>query len=282
MNYKNSSYKQVPDKNCHQSAALVARQTDERYQYVYYCYSSEAIRNIDYLMVEQGFVDNSYELMKRAAQALLDFVNRKYSNIEHITIICGAGNNAGDGYALARLIKLQDREPQIKVHVISIIEPEKLSGDAHQAYLDWVECGGIIEPMEEAHFPATDLIVDALIGTGLDRALEDEWYDTVAAINASLKPVLAVDIPSGLDANTGASYGIAIHATHTLTFIGQKMGMYTAQARYYCGKINFASLGVADTLYQQIDHSAILMEWNNIAVKLPCRSAIAFFKPFSI
>jgi len=275
MNYKNSSYKQVPDKNCHQSAALVARQTDERYQYVYYCYSSEAIRNIDYLMVEQGFVDNSYELMKRAAQALLDFVNRKYSNIEHITIICGAGNNAGDGYALARLIKLQDREPQIKVHVISIIEPEKLSGDAHQAYLDWVECGGIIEPMEEAHFPATDLIVDALIGTGLDRALEDEWYDTVAAINASLKPVLAVDIPSGLDANTGASYGIAIHATHTLTFIGQKMGMYTAQARYYCGKINFASLGVADTLYQQIDHSAILMEWNNIAVKLPCRSAIS-------
>jgi len=97
----------------------------------------------------------------------------------------------------------------------------------------------------------------------------------VAAINASLKPVLAVDIPSGLDANTGASYGIAIHATHTLTFIGQKMGMYTAQARYYCGKINFASLGVADTLYQQIDHSAILMEWNNIAVKLPCRSAIS-------
>ncbi|NOQ80595.1 MAG: NAD(P)H-hydrate dehydratase [Gammaproteobacteria bacterium] len=274
MNYKNSSYKKVPDKNCHQSV-LQLNQTDERYQYVYYCYSSEAVRNIDYLMVEQGFVDNSYELMKRAAQALLDFVNRKYSKIEHITIICGAGNNAGDGYALARLVKLQDREPQIKVHLISIIDPEKLSGDAHQAYLDWLECGGTIESMEEAHFPATDLIVDALIGTGLNRALEDEWYDAVAAINASPKPVLAVDIPSGLDADTGASYGIAIHATHTLTFIGQKMGMYTAQARYYCGKINFASLGVADTLYQQIDHSAILMEWNNIAPKLPCRSPVS-------
>ncbi|MCU7967240.1 MAG: NAD(P)H-hydrate dehydratase, partial [gamma proteobacterium symbiont of Bathyaustriella thionipta] len=145
----------------------------------------------------------------------------------------------------------------------------------HQAYLDWIECGGAIDSMADAHFPATDLIVDALIGTGLNRALEGEWYDTVAAINASPKPVLAIDIPSGLDADTGASHGIAVNATYTLTFVGQKMGMYTAQARYFCGKIKFASLGVADTLYEQIDHSAILMEWNNIAAKLPCRSPIS-------
>ncbi|MCU7940687.1 MAG: NAD(P)H-hydrate dehydratase [gamma proteobacterium symbiont of Bathyaustriella thionipta] len=86
---------------------------------------------------------------------------------------------------------------------------------------------------------------------------------------------MAIDIPSGLDADTGASHGIAVNATYTLTFVGQKMGMYTAQARYFCGKIKFASLGVADTLYEQIDHSAILMEWNNIAAKLPCRSPIS-------
>ena len=274
MNYKNSSYKHPADNNTHKSDTDT-NHIDERYRYVYYCYSSAAVRNIDYLMVEQGFVDKSYELMNRAAQALLDFINRKYLHIEHITIVCGAGNNAGDGYALARLAKLQEKEPRIKIRLISIIDPQQLSGDAQQAYADWLECGGTIDSMEDAHFPATDLIVDALIGTGLNRPLEGEWYDAVAAINASRKPVLSVDIPSGLDADTGASYGIAISATHTLTFIAQKMGMYTAQARYYCGKIHFASLGVADSLFEQIEHSAILMDWNNIAVKLPFHSPVS-------
>ncbi|MCW8929771.1 MAG: NAD(P)H-hydrate dehydratase [Gammaproteobacteria bacterium] len=272
MNYKNSSYnEQTTRKNCGKSSSNESH-TDDRYGYVHYCYSSEAIHDIDYMMVEQGFVDNSYELMKRAAQSLLNFINRNYSHIDHITIVCGAGNNAGDGYVLARLAKLQDKEPQLKVRLISIVDPENLSGAAQQGYKDWLECGGKIDSMDEAHFPGTDLIIDALIGTGLNRALEDEWYDAVEAINSSSKPVLAVDIPSGLDANTGAIHGTAVIADQTLTFIGQKMGMYTAMARHHCGKIHFASLGVADTLYKQVEHSATLMEWNNLARKLPCRS----------
>lgn len=252
--------------------ASLANNSTERYSYVNYCYTREAVRNLDFLMVEQGIVENSYQLMTRAAQELLDFINRKYSRISHISIVCGAGNNAGDGYVLARLAKMQEREPKLKVHLISIIDPEDLSGDAKRAYKDWLECDGSIETMAEAHFTATDLIVDALIGTGLNRALEDEWYSAVEIINSSSKPVLAVDIPSGLDANTGAIYGTAVHATNTVTFIGQKMGMYTAQARSYCGKIKFASLGVPDTLYQQVEHTAILMEWANITAKLPRRS----------
>jgi len=266
MNYRKSSYK---------SSDSPLAKKDEPYRYIHYCYSNKAIRKLDRLMVEQGFIKSSYKLMIRAAQALLDFINHKYSKLRYITIVCGAGNNAGDGYALARLIKLQEREPHIKIHLVSVIDPEKLTGDAHLAYLDWLECDGTIDLMAEAHFPATDLIVDALIGTGLDRILQGEWYTAVAAINASSKPVLSVDIPSGLDADTGASYGIAVNATHTVTFIGQKMGMYTAQARYYCGKIHFASLGVDESLYEQIEHRAVLMEWNNIVAKLPCRNPIS-------
>jgi NAD(P)H-hydrate epimerase len=239
---------------------------------VYYCYSSEAVRNIDYLMVEQGFVDTSYELMQRAAQALLYFINRKYSHIANISIVCGAGNNAGDGYVLARLATLQEHEPRLKVQLISMLDPQTLSGDAQQAYEDWLACGGEIISIDEAQLAASDLIIDAMIGTGLNRPLEDEWYDAVAEINATATPVVAVDIPSGLNANTGSTHGIAINATHTVTFIGQKMGMYTAQARHFCGQIHFASLGVVDDLYQQVEHSATLMEWNNIANKLPCRS----------
>ncbi len=246
--------------------------TDNRYDYVKYCYSAKAVRELDYLMVEQGYVDNSYELMNRAAQAMLDFISRCYSRIHHITIVCGAGNNAGDGYVLARLANQEGKEPHLKVQLVSIIDPEKLSGDANHAYQDWLESGGTVHSIEEASFTATDLIIDALIGTGLNRALEDEWYDTVKMINNSSKPVVSVDIPSGLSADTGSTHGIAVQATHTITFIAQKMGMYTAKARHYCGEIHFASLDVADSLYSDIKHSATLMEWTNIAQHLPCRS----------
>jgi len=107
MNYKKSSSEKITKHNCHK-LSHESQQADERYGYVHYCYSSEVVRNIDYLMVEQGFVDNSYELMQRAAQALLNFINRKYSHINHMTIICGARNNAGDGYVLACLAILQE------------------------------------------------------------------------------------------------------------------------------------------------------------------------------
>jgi len=244
----------------------------ERDNYMHYCYSREAVRNLDYLMVEQGFVDNSYELMTRAAQALLDFIHLNYPRISHITIICGAGNNAGDGYVLARLAKQHKKEPYLKVNLISVFDVDHLSGDAQQAHADWIECGGTVNTIVDSHFPATDLVIDALLGTGLNRQLEDEWYDAVAQINLSNKPVLSVDIPSGLDANTGSTFGIAVNADHTITFIGQKKGMYTAEARRYCGKIHFASLGVPEELFQSIQPAARLMEWTDLARLLPHRN----------
>ena len=267
MTYTNSSYSNIKPSGYSQTA--------ERYNFMRYCYSSETVRNIDYLMVEQGFVDNSYELMQRAAKSLLDFIHLNYPNAGHITIICGAGNNAGDGYVLARLATLHDKEPKLKVNLISVFDVDHLAGDAHQAYLDWLECGGIVNSMVDSHFSVTDLVVDALIGTGLNRELEDEWYDAVAQINMSAKPVLSIDIPSGLDANTGTIYGISVNATHTMTFIGQKMGMYTAQARHYCGIIHFASLGVPEALYDHVQPSASIMEWAQVSQLLPHRSPVS-------
>jgi len=244
----------------------------DRYNYMQHCYSREDVRHLDAMMVDQGYVDNSYDLMNRAAQTLLDFIFLNYPDIHHMTIICGAGNNAGDGYVLARLAKQHKDEPHLKVNLISVFDVNHLSGDAHQAYIDWVECGGEINTIVDTRFSATDLVIDALIGTGLNQSLENEWYDAVAQINLSNKPVISIDIPSGLDADTGATYGIAVHATHTITFIGQKTGMYTAEARCYCGVIHFASLGVPEELYQTITPGARLMEWSEIAKTLPHRS----------
>lgn len=288
MNYRQSSYSRNPVSTstlnttpgktsraeCHLTHHTHSSSND-RFNYIHYCYTKEAVRNLDYLMVQEGQVKNSYELMTRAASRLLDFINRNYPRIEHITIFCGAGNNAGDGYVLARLAKEQEKEPHLDVQLIAISNPEQLSGDAKQACQDWLTCGGTIDPVENAHFQATDLIVDALIGTGLNRTLENEWYSTIAAINNATVPVLSVDIPSGLDANTGSVHGIAVKANDTVTFIAQKLGMYTAQARHYCGKIHFSTLGVDESLYNKVEHSAVLMEWADIGDKLPCRSPVS-------
>jgi len=283
MNYRKSSYSNSqistgPSGNTPRSECHLAGQqynNPDRYSYIHYCYTKEAVRNLDYLMVQEGLVENSYQLMNRAAQRLLDFINRNYPRIEHITIFCGAGNNAGDGYVLARLAKAQEKEPLLNVQLIAISDPDQLTGDAKQACQDWLASGGIIENRDEVHFQATDLIVDALIGTGLNRSLENEWYETIAAINATATAVLSVDIPSGLDANTGSVHGIAVKANDTVTFIAQKLGMYTAQARNYCGKIHFSTLGVDESLYSKVEHSAVLMEWADVGDKLPCRSPVS-------
>ncbi len=134
---------------------------------------------------------------------------------------------------------------------------------------------GEVNTIMDSHFATSDVVVDALIGTGLNRELEDEWYDAVAQINLSAKPIVSVDIPSRLDANTGSTYGIAVQADHTITFIGQKIGMYTAQARHYCGQIHFASLGVPEELYNKVKPSATLMEWAQVSKLLPHRSPIS-------
>ena len=108
MNYRQSSYSDSPissdsDGKASRAECYLATQPqhDDRYNYIHYCYTKEAVRRLDELMVEEGLVDNSYQLMTRAAERLLDFINRNYPRIEHITIFCGAGNNAGDGYVLA-------------------------------------------------------------------------------------------------------------------------------------------------------------------------------------
>jgi NAD(P)H-hydrate epimerase len=265
MNYKQSS-------SDTQATKTQANKRADRYSYVRYCYPRETIRTLDKLMVQQGVVENSYQLMERAARALLDFINRKYSDIKHITIICGAGNNAGDGYVLARLARMQKPEPAYAVQVVSLIDAKKLGGDASRAYHDWLECERQVDSLDEARFDITGLIVDALIGTGLDRLLDGQWADAVQRINNTNVPVLSVDIPSGLDANTGSVQGIAVKADHTITFIAQKQGMNIGEARAYCGEVSFASLGVPEELYQQVEHTAVLLEWCDLVKYFPARS----------
>ena len=207
-------------------------------------YTPESVRRIDQKTIQDHGI-SGYTLMRRAGKAVLDAVCQNYPQTKKILVLCGAGNNAGDGYVIARLAQQQG----MAVKVISLSSPGDIQGDALQAYQQWKECGEL-SANDEAPIEDADVIVDALLGTGLTREVEGSWLHWVDAVNASDKPVVSVDVPSGLDALTGSIKGAAIAADLTVTFIALKVGLFTASGRACCGEVIFDSLDVPESVYE--------------------------------
>lgn len=203
-------------------------------------YSRAQVRELDRIAIEQYGIAG-YELMTRAGQAALTELEARWPEAQELLVYCGAGNNAGDGYVLARLAQTRG----LSVRVASVVAPERLSGDAARA---WQDCRAAGVPVEAA-WPgaadaAPDVLVDALLGTGLDREIDGAVADAVAEINRAPQPVVALDIPTGLDADSGLPLGCAVSATLTVTFVGLKQGLFVGRAADYCGELVFADLGV--------------------------------------
>lgn len=215
-------------------------------------YSTAAIRELERLAINQCGI-NGYDLMNRAGAAVLAVVKQKYPQARRLLVCCGAGNNAGDGYVVARLAQ----RAGYVVDVVSLVDPEKLTGDARRAYSDWCTLGLGLVDADNLH--EVDVVVDALLGTGLQREVMGVWRSMIEAMNASGVPIVSVDVPSGLSADTGSVLGVAVHADVTVTFIGLKQGLYTHQAADYCGEIIFQSLDVPPSLYQQVPAAARLL-----------------------
>jgi len=188
-----------------------------------------------------------------------------------MTIFCGAGNNAGDGYVLARLAQ----RAGFPVRVVALTPSERLAGDALRAYADFESSGGRAEGTIGSAALDSDLMVDAILGTGLDRDLEGAYARAVAAINGAGKPVLALDIPTGLHADLGMPLGATIHATVTLTFVGLKLGLYMGEAADYRGRIEFADLGVPAQAYAAIEAPVRRLDPGCVRQALPPRRRIA-------
>jgi NAD(P)H-hydrate epimerase len=170
--------------------------------------------------------------------------------------VCGAGNNAGDGYVVARLAALEG----IAVSVIALVDPAALRGDAATAYADFAADGGVVMPWAGQLDHEADLLVDGLLGSGLERDVEGEFALAVAAINAHGAPVLALDIPTGIHGDSGNVMGFAVRADLTVTFVGLKAGLYLGAGPDYSGTVVFAGLGVppqcrkgVDTAFRRID-----------------------------
>ena len=155
-------------------------------------------------------------------------------------VICGAGNNAGDGYVLARLAAQEG----IAISVLAMVPPDTLSGDAAVAYGDFAAEGGQhLEWHGELDADAS-LLVDGLLGSGLDREVSGQFAEVVAAINAHAGAVLSLDIPGGIHGDSGAALGVAIKADLTVTFVGLKAGLFLGDSADYVGTVTFSDLGI--------------------------------------
>ncbi|MDD9893703.1 MAG: NAD(P)H-hydrate epimerase, partial [Gammaproteobacteria bacterium] len=205
-------------------------------------YTAEQVRQLDKDIIEKQPIDG-YALMCKAAQAAWEECEQRWPAAETINVFCGTGNNAGDGYVLATLARKAGKT----VRVTALADPETLKGEAQQAAQDWLAAGGISEPFDPNRSPEIDdVVVDALLGTGLDRNVEGQWKQAICWINERHgEQVLALDIPSGLCANTGAVFGDAVRATVTITFVGVKLGLSTGYAADFRGDLVFADLGAA-------------------------------------
>lgn len=215
-------------------------------------YNAAQVRELDRIAIE-NFGIPGYELMSRAGAAVFNCITEKWPEARSIAVFCSGGNNAGDGYVVASLALASG----LKAVVYRLSEPEKLKGDALTAYQDFLKAGGLVLPFQAGQGIEADVIVDAVLGTGLDRPVTGLYADAIQCINDLDAPVIAIDIPSGLNADTGYVMSCAVKADCTVTFIGLKQGLFTGSAADYCGEIRYCSLSVPDRVFQQVPSKVV-------------------------
>src|SRR6185312_8783035 len=177
------------------------------------------------------------ELMENAGRAVADAAGRVLQG-RRVVVVAGPGNNGGDGFVAAR--HLAERGYEVRVSFVG--DETRLAGDAATAFERW---SGPVEPASPVSLTDCDIVIDALFGAGLNREVEGLPRAMIKAINASDVPVIAVDLPSGVDGTSGAVHGIAVNADHTVTFFRKKTGHLLLPGRLHCGDLEVADIGIA-------------------------------------
>lgn len=187
--------------------------------------------------------------MRRAGRALFDALTDGWPALRRLSICCGRGNNAGDGYVVAELARVHG----IDVELIQLGDPAALTGDAATARDDALAAGLRILRTDDGNLALTgDVIVDALLGTGIKGPPRAPYARLIEQMNSAGSPVVAVDIPSGVVADTGAAAGAAVRAHTTVTFIGRKIGLHTGAGAALGGRVLYADLGVGSEVHAQV------------------------------
>jgi NAD(P)H-hydrate epimerase len=224
-----------------------------------FCYDQNGAKQLDKTAQEYNLSGDI--LMKRAAVAALAKLREKWPYAKNIKIFCGVGNNAGDGFVLARLAQ----EEGMQVEIITIEQTPILRDEAKNAFEQALNKGIPIASFQKSiDLQDTDVIVDAIFGIGLTRDVTGLYAEAIMLINQSFIPVFSIDIPSGLSPNTGSCLGIAIDASATITFIALKQGLLTNDGPDKTGELYFDSLDVPEEIYDRVKPTARIVTLDNI------------------
>lgn len=224
-------------------------------------YVAPAVRQLDANTISAGIP--GYTLMQRAGRAAWRALSQRWPAAQRIAVICGTGNNGGDGYVIARLARHDGRA----VALFEIAE-QGWAGDAARAREDWRAAGGEARPIAAASDCVADVWVDAILGIGLSgppRAAAAHAIECINAARATGAGVLAVDVPSGLDADTGRAFAPCVSADLTVTFIGDKLGLHTGDAPDVVGDVRLHRLEVPQAICETVAASARLLQSTALA-----------------
>lgn len=230
-------------------------------------YTAAEVRELDRRAIEDQGIPGIV-LMRRAAAAAFDVLRARWPQPELITVFCGGGNNAGDGYIIAGLAAQQN----IPVQVIQLAAAENLRGDARVAWAFAQEQQVVMIPLGTEVRVDTGVVVDALLGIGVSGAVRDHYRRAIETINQAQRPVLAVDIPSGLCSDTGAELGVAVAATVTVSFIGLKRGLFTGRGPALAGEVVLRDLGVPAAVYQCLPATVERLDLSRLLARFPARA----------
>ena len=229
-------------------------------------YTAAQVRELDRTAISTlgiaGFV-----LMQRAAAAGWRVLKKRWPNARRIVVLCGPGNNGGDGYLLARTAK----DAGLDARVIAVGLPTEASPDAARAHAEWVASGGTIATATDS-IPDADVFVDAMFGIGLKRAPEGFARTLIDHVNRFHARVLALDVPSGIDSDTGNVLRAAVRAAATVSFVAHKRGLFTSDALDHRGALVLDTLGLPSDLYERIDADAELLDMAHMSRWLPPRA----------
>lgn len=228
-------------------------------------YNAHQVRELDRLAIETIPVDG-YELMRRAGLAAFRYLRWRWPRARSVAVYCGSGNNGGDGYVLARVAKLAG------LHVKAIALSPSKSETAQKALADFHAVAGCVNEQLDI---AADVIVDGLLGTGLQRQVTGDYARAIDHVNHHSSPVLSLDIPSGLDSDTGRILGICVRADTTISFIGRKLGCFTGQGPEQCGALMFDDLQVPNDIYAQVEPLGQIIRPRHESSVIPERSRTA-------
>lgn len=232
-------------------------------------YTAAQVRELDRLAIDGAGIDG-FELMSRAGEAAFACLLERWPEEEQVCVFAGPGNNGGDAWVLAALacyhgMQVQfytvgdmSRQSETAVQARRMAEQAGVQAQAFRGELDY-----------DGH-----IIVDGLLGTGLNAEVRGDFATAITAMNQHRADVLALDLPSGLNADTGVVMGCALQAAMTVTFIGMKQGLLTASGPDVCGEIAFASLAVDPLLYTRLPPAAERISWDRLdrlGQRLPAR-----------